>query len=81
MFYFALRTFRFLITFSINIKQQFQKMKINSFIPIPYPYPSLFFPCSSLPHSYFEMVRLCSLSLIVFPMLLRSLFHNLSLFP
>jgi hypothetical protein len=31
MFYFALRTFRFLITFSINIKQQFQKNENKQF--------------------------------------------------
>jgi hypothetical protein len=38
-----------------------KKIKINSFIPIPHPFPSLFFPFLSLPQSYFEMVRLYSL--------------------
>jgi hypothetical protein len=36
--------------------------KINSFIPIPHPFPSLLFPSPLRPQSYFEMVRLCSLS-------------------
>jgi hypothetical protein len=32
MLYFALRAFRFLITFSLNIKQQFQKNQNNSYM-------------------------------------------------
>jgi hypothetical protein len=33
-----------------------KKIKINSFIPIPHPFPSPFFPSLSLPQSYLEMV-------------------------
>jgi hypothetical protein len=62
MLYFALRAFRFLITFSLHIKEQFQKIKNKQLYSYPHPFPSLFFPSPSLPQSYFEMVRLCSLS-------------------
>jgi hypothetical protein len=81
MLYFALRAFRCLITFSFNIKQQFQKIKINSFISIRHPFPSLLLPSPSLLQSYFEMVWLCSLSLLFWILLFFLLFLNLSLFP
>jgi hypothetical protein len=57
-----------------------KKIKMNSFIPIPHPFPSLFFAflCFLKATRWSDSPILNSCT---FPMLLRSLFRNLSLFP
>jgi hypothetical protein len=58
MLYFALRAFGFLITFSFNIKQQFQKKNVP--ISIPHSFPSLFFPFFSKYISFINPICLPS---------------------
>jgi hypothetical protein len=56
-------TINFIYTFIIiynTCNENSGTIKINSFIPIPHPFPSLFFPSPSLLQSYFELIPLHS---------------------
>jgi hypothetical protein len=72
-----------LITFSLNIKQQFQKNKQFYSYPPPLCFSvlSLLFASSQSFRHRSTLLSLQFSILLLFPMLLRSLFRNLSLFP
>jgi hypothetical protein len=75
MLYFALRAFRFLITFSLNSNSNSKKIKINSFVPIP----PRFLLCYFSPLRFFKAISRWSDSALS-PILNFSLLSHVSSF-